>query len=64
MKSVPGWIQTHDATGTLNVAYATKGSNEGEEKAVLVYLSVSRAGDSPSGVFSKKSFTSLTQPDH
>lgn len=58
----------------LIVSHATKGSgvfkpvvlkyNEGEEKPILVYQSESGTGDSPSGVLSKKSFTSLTQPDH
>lgn len=38
--------------------------NEGEEEAPVVYLSVSGAGYSLSGVLSKMSFTSLTQPDH
>lgn len=38
--------------------------NEGEEEATVVYLRVSGAGYSLSGVLSKMSFTSLTQPDH
>lgn len=64
-----------DATGTVDESHATNGqqgvqaghleeANEGEEKARPVYLSVSGVEDSPTGVLSKESFTSLSQADH